>query len=92
MHPFLILLVFNTFSSSINPWILIAANVWGTTLQYAAPLFVILEGTSSLLVAQSLGQRGKRLLDEGESFQFPLLISSSIAYVISAWSIAFVSG
>ncbi|KAG5342129.1 hypothetical protein C0989_005310 [Termitomyces sp. Mn162] len=38
-----------------------------------------MEGLSSLLVVQKLGQEGKRLVSEGEAYQFALLISSAIA-------------
>ncbi|KAG5647942.1 hypothetical protein DXG03_006976 [Asterophora parasitica] len=44
-----------------------------------------MEGLSSLLVVQKLGQEGKRLVTEGETYQFALLIGSAIAYVLSAW-------
>ncbi|KAG6912002.1 hypothetical protein DXG01_000250 [Tephrocybe rancida] len=47
-----------------------------------------MEGLSSLLVAQKLGQEGKRLVTEGEAYQFALLIGSAVAYVASAWWIA----
>ncbi|THH01808.1 hypothetical protein EW026_g937 [Hermanssonia centrifuga] len=40
---------------------------------------------SSLLVAQKLGQVGKELVGEGESYQFGLLIGAAAAYVTSAW-------
>ena len=92
MHPFLLLVCFNAFSISPNPWLTTAADWWGTALIYASPMFIILEGLSSLLVAQKLGQEGKKLVEEGEVFQFGLLISSAIAYVASAWWIVVVSG
>ncbi|KAH9486982.1 hypothetical protein JR316_0001048 [Psilocybe cubensis] len=44
-----------------------------------------MEGLSSLLVVQKLGQGGKRLAARGEAYQFGLLIATSIAYVASAW-------
>jgi hypothetical protein len=50
-----------------------------------------MEGLSSLLVVQKLGQHGKLLAYEGESNQFVLLIGASVAYVTSAWWIALVS-
>ncbi|TCD69932.1 hypothetical protein EIP91_005756 [Steccherinum ochraceum] len=40
---------------------------------------------SSLLVSQKLGQVGKELVGEGESYQFGLLIGAAAAYVTSAW-------
>lgn len=49
-----------------------------------------MEGLSSLLVVQKLGQEGKRLVAEGESYQFALLIGSAVTYVISAWWIVVV--
>ncbi|KAG6862360.1 hypothetical protein C0995_011800 [Termitomyces sp. Mi166 len=85
MHPFLLLLCFNLFSSSVHPLLVTAANVWGNILTYSGPLFIAMEGLSSLLVVQKLGQEGKRLVSEGEAYQFALLISSAIAYVASAW-------
>ncbi|KAG6842247.1 hypothetical protein C0991_000217 [Blastosporella zonata] len=42
-----------------------------------------MEGLSSLLVVQKLGQEGKRLVTEGEAYQFALLIGSAIAYVVA---------
>ncbi|KAG5724641.1 hypothetical protein E4T56_gene3701 [Termitomyces sp. T112] len=85
MHPFLLLLCFNLFSSSVHPLLIAAANAWGSILTYSSPLFIAMEGLSSLLVVQKLGQEGKRLVSEGEAYQFALLISSAIAYVVSAW-------
>ena len=46
---------------------------------------------SSLLVSQRLGQVGKELVGEGESYQFGLLIGAAAAYVTSAWWIVMVS-
>ncbi|KAK7468847.1 hypothetical protein VKT23_003348 [Stygiomarasmius scandens] len=85
MHPILLLLVFNLFSSSLDPWILFATGWWETALKFSGPIFIMLEGMSSLLVAQKIGQEGKRLVEEGESYQFGFLISSAIAYVWFAW-------
>lgn len=50
-----------------------------------------MEGLSSLLVVQKLGQEGKKLVIKGEAYQFGLLIATSIAYVASAWWIVDVS-
>jgi len=44
-----------------------------------------MEGLSSLLVVQKLGQQVKRLVVEGEAYQFGLLIATAVAYVTSAW-------
>ncbi|KAI0322657.1 hypothetical protein OF83DRAFT_1048698 [Amylostereum chailletii] len=85
VQPFLLLLCFNLFSQSVQPWLLSAAAWWGTILTLSSPLFIILEAMSSLLVAQKLGQVGRELVGEGEAYQFGLLIASSVAYVISAW-------
>lgn len=49
-----------------------------------------MEGLSSLLVAQKLGQEGKKLVEEGEAYQFGLLIASAVTYVASAWWIVVV--
>jgi hypothetical protein len=49
-----------------------------------------MEGLSSLLVVQKLGQEGKRLVGEGEVYQFALLIASAVAYVLSSWWIVVV--
>jgi len=46
-----------------------------------------MEGMSSLLVAQKVGQAGKQLVGEGEGYQFVLLIATAVAYVASAWII-----
>ncbi|TFK30311.1 hypothetical protein FA15DRAFT_965 [Coprinopsis marcescibilis] len=88
MHPFLLLLSFNLFSSTVNPWILTAANWWGKSLTFSGPLFIVMEGLSSLLVAQKLGQEGKKLISvpgREEFYQFALLLGTSVAYVASAW-------
>ncbi|KAK0456761.1 uncharacterized protein ARMOST_08799 [Armillaria ostoyae] len=85
MHPFLLLVCFNAFSTSVPPWLGIATSVWGTILTYMGPLFIALEGLSSLVVVQKLGQQGKKLVEEGEIYQFGLLIASAGTYVASAW-------
>lgn len=90
MHPFLLLVCFNAFSSSVHPWLISAADYWGTALTFAGPLFIAMEGLSSLLVVQKLGQHGKRLVSEGETYQFALLIASAFGYVLSAWWIVVV--
>ena len=91
MHPFLLLVCFNVFSSSVNPWLLSAADWWGTALTFSGPLFITMEGLSSLLVVQKLGQEGKRLVGRGEVYQFGFLIATAVAYVASAWWIVVVS-
>jgi hypothetical protein len=91
MHPFLLLVCFNVFSKSVNPWLMTAATWWGKFLTLSGPLFIIMEGVSSLLVAQKLGQMGKRIVGEGEVYQFVMLIATAVAYVISAWWIVVVS-
>jgi hypothetical protein len=62
-----------------------AALIWGKILTFSGPLFITMEGLSSLLVVQKLGQQGKWLVGEGEGYQFGLLIAASVAYVTSAW-------
>ncbi|KIY52697.1 hypothetical protein FISHEDRAFT_34746, partial [Fistulina hepatica ATCC 64428] len=89
MHPFLLLVCFNAFSAPIHPWLAIATDAWRTALIFLGPLFVLMEGISSLLFAQKLGRAGKRLVGEEEGYQFALLIASSVAYVIAAWWIVF---
>jgi len=44
-----------------------------------------MEVLSSLLVVQKLGQEGKKLVAEGDFFQFGLLFATAAAYVGSAW-------
>ncbi|PFH54429.1 hypothetical protein AMATHDRAFT_134485 [Amanita thiersii Skay4041] len=85
MHPFLLLVCFNVFSASANPWVGSATDWWGTALTLMGPLFISMEGLSSLLVAQKVGQEGKKLVERGELFQFGLLIATSATYVVSAW-------
>jgi len=88
MHPFLLLVCFNAFSSSVNhSWLITACALWGKALTLSGPLFITLEGLSSLLVAQKLGQQGKQLVEseKGEVYQFVLLIASAATYVASAW-------
>jgi hypothetical protein len=90
VHPFLLLVCFNAFSSSVGPWLRFAADYWGAALTFSGPLFISMEGLSSLLVVQKLGQGGKRLVGEGEVYQFALLIASAVAYVLSFWWIVIV--
>lgn len=91
MHPFLLLVCFNAFSTSVHPYLLAATSLWGNFLTFSGPLFIIMEGMSSLLVAQKVGQAGKQLVGEGEGYQFALLIATAVAYVTSAWVIVVVS-
>ncbi|THH33999.1 hypothetical protein EUX98_g139 [Antrodiella citrinella] len=84
-HPFLLLVCFNAFSHTANPWLITMASWWGRILHWSSPGFIVLEGMSSLLVSQKLGQVGKELVGEGESYQFGLLIGAAAAYVTSAW-------
>lgn len=88
MHPFLLLVSFNLFSSSVHPGLLTAADSWGKILNFFGPLFIALEGLSSLLVAQKLGQEGKKLIEtpgREEIYSFGMLILTAVAYVASAW-------
>ncbi|KAF5312312.1 hypothetical protein D9619_003527 [Psilocybe cf. subviscida] len=85
MHPFLLLVCFNVFSSEPNGWLLTASDWWGTLLTLSGPLFIAMEGLSSLLVVQKLGQEGKRLVVRGEAFQLGMLVVTATAYVASAW-------
>ncbi|KAJ6509489.1 hypothetical protein C8R47DRAFT_965127 [Mycena vitilis] len=85
MHSFLLLVVFNIFSAPANPWLLTAADAWGKMLAFSGPLFILLEGVSSLLVAQKAGKIAKELVAEGESYQLALLVGTAVAYVSSAW-------
>lgn len=85
VHSFLLLVCFNAFSQTVSPWLMTAASLWGTVLRWSSPSFIVLEGMSSLLVAQKLGQVGKELVGEGESYQFGLLVAAAAAYVGSAW-------
>jgi hypothetical protein len=90
MHPFLLLLSFNVFSTStpVAPWIQTAASWWGTALRLSSPFAIVMEGLSSLLVAQKLGQVGRELVGSGrEEIQLGLLIASAFAYVGAAWII-----
>lgn len=91
MHPFLLLVCFNLFSSSVNPYLILAADWCGAALIFFGPLFIVMEGLSSLLVVQKLGQEGKKLVYRGESYQFVFLVAAAVAYVASAWWIVVVS-
>lgn len=91
IHPFLLLVCFNVFSSSVNPYLALAVNCWGMALSFFGPLFIVMEGLSSLLVVQKLGQEGKKLVYKGESYQFVFLVAAAVAYVASAWWIVVVS-
>jgi len=85
MHSFLLLVCFNIFAGPISPWLLAAADTWGRCLAFSGPLFIMLEGVSSLLVVQKAGQIAKELVAEGESYQLALLIGTAVAYVSAFW-------
>ncbi|KZT30602.1 hypothetical protein NEOLEDRAFT_1104554 [Neolentinus lepideus HHB14362 ss-1] len=85
MHPFLLLVCFNAFAQSPSAWLTTTASWWGSFLKFSSPGFIALEGLSSLLVVQKLGQEGKELVGKGEGYQFGLLIAAAAAYVTSAW-------
>jgi len=85
MHPFLLLVSFNAFSQSVHPLLATAVSWWGKILTFSGPTYVAMEGLSSLLFAQKVGQVGKELADEAESYQFGILIASAAAYVVAAW-------
>lgn len=85
MHPFLLLVCFNIFAETPSPWLTGAAAWWGTLLTLSGPLFIAMEGLSSLLVVQKLGQHGRQLVARGDALQFALLIATAVAYVASAW-------
>jgi hypothetical protein len=83
MHPFLLLVVFNIFSqpSGTIQFICTLAVYWGTFLKFITPFFIAIEAIASLLVAQSLGQEGKRLAGKSEAWQLGLLIGSAAGFV-----------
>ncbi|CCL99029.1 uncharacterized protein FIBRA_01038 [Fibroporia radiculosa] len=85
MHPFLLLVCFNVFSQNVHPLLLTTASWWGKLLHWSTPGFIVMEGLSSLLIVQKLGQVGRELVGEGESYQFGLLVAAAAAYVTSAW-------
>lgn len=61
-------------------------GAWEAILKALTPLFTLLEGVSTLLVIQALGQVSKYLIEErSESYQFIFLISSAATYVASAF-------
>lgn len=92
VHPFLLLLCFNLFSSSHEGilWFISAAEWWGVFLRLSTPIFIGLEGISSLLVAQVCGQKSRQLASKGEEWQFSLLVLAAVAYVASATIIVLV--
>lgn len=92
MHPFLLLVCFNVFSQSVPTVLTTAAAWWGTALAWSSLGFIFVEGLSTLLVVQKLGQLGRQVADEGEGYQFGLLVGAAVAFVSSAWWIASVSG
>lgn len=92
VHSFLLLVCFNAFAQSVHPWLVVAASWWGAALRWSSPGFIVMEGVSSLLVVQRLGQIGQVLVGEGETYQFGLLIAAAAAYVTSAWWIVVVRG
>ncbi|KAI6007295.1 hypothetical protein EDD15DRAFT_2153628 [Pisolithus albus] len=85
MHPFLLLVSFNAFAQITHPLLATATRWWAKFLTFSGPSFVALEGLSSLLVAQKVGQVGKALADEAESYQLAILLASAAAYVVAFW-------
>ncbi|KAG0708813.1 hypothetical protein DFH29DRAFT_341621 [Suillus ampliporus] len=85
MHPFLLLVTFNAFSQSAQPWLANAVYWWGKLLTFCGPSYVAMEGLSSLLFAQKAGQIGRGIADEAESYQFAILIAAAAAFVAAAW-------
>ena len=57
-------------------------------LTLLGPLFITMEGVSSVVVVQKVGQRGKKLINEQEIYQFPMLFAAAVCYVVSGWWIA----
>lgn len=90
MHSFLLLVSFNAFSQSVHPALATAVAWWGKFLTFSGPIYVAMEGLSSLLFAQKVGQVGKELANEAEGYQFGILIASAAAYVVAAWWIVVV--
>ncbi|KAK7694728.1 hypothetical protein QCA50_001916 [Cerrena zonata] len=86
MHPFLLLVCFNAFApDTIHPMLSTTSLWWGRILYWMSPGFIVMEGMSSLLVSQKLGQIGKELVGEGETYTFGMLFAAAAAYVTSAW-------
>jgi len=85
VHPFLLLVCFNAFSQSVHPWLLLATVWWERILTLSGPCFPFVEGLSSLLIVQQLGQEGKRLVHEVEVYQFPILLATAVCYVTSGF-------
>lgn len=86
MHPFLLFLAFNIFSDPGSVGLISTLAVyWGTFLKFMTPVFIAVEAVASLLVAQALGQEGKRLSTRSENTQLGLLIASAVAYVSAGW-------
>lgn len=89
--PAILLLFLNLYNSptSISTYSHLLTSVpavWETILKTLTPLFVLLEGVSTLLVIQALGQVSRFLIEErNESFQFVFLISSAAVYVVSSF-------
>lgn len=90
MHPFLLLVTFNAFSQSAQPWLTTAVYWWGKLLTFCGPSYVAMEGLSSLLFAQKAGQIGRGIADEAESYQFVILIATAAAFVAAAWWVVIV--
>jgi hypothetical protein len=85
MHPFLLLVSFNAFAQPAHPWLITATFWWEKILIFSGPSFPIVEGISSLLVAQKLAQEGKRLVFDKEILQFPVLFATAACYVLSGF-------
>jgi hypothetical protein len=85
MHAILLLICFNAYSQFSHPWLITATVWWENVLTVLGPLFVMIEGISSVIVTQKIGQDAQELVNEHEVYQFPMLCAAAVCYVISGW-------
>ncbi|KNZ58259.1 uncharacterized protein VP01_1965g3 [Puccinia sorghi] len=61
-------------------------SLWEVILTWSTPVFVLLEGVSTLLCIQSVGQISRYLVEaKNESYSFVFLVLSAAVYVCSAY-------
>ncbi|MBW0523355.1 hypothetical protein O181_063070 [Austropuccinia psidii MF-1] len=95
--PILLLLWFNVYSTDgtvggnvkLEPSLLgQILSFWQLILTWSTPIFVLLEGISTLLCIQSVGQISRYIVEaKSESYSFLFLVLSAVIYVGSAYSL-----
>ncbi|KAH8927675.1 ICE2-domain-containing protein [Atractiella rhizophila] len=95
--PIILLVCLNVFSSNSKAaweqsswtWFFLRKFVsfYGSVLHHSGPFFVLLEGVSTLLVAQSAGRISSFLTEKGDGWSIVFLVTSASTYVLSTYTL-----